>query len=94
MNPARQSYGILCILLMFAPADNASAASRMAEAEVQAVNGIPCFTIFIKEEMRNGQPYLGALTVSDLSDEPVSEVWGFKMTGDKKVLLSSGSCLM
>lgn len=73
---------------------DALARSRMAKAEIHSVKGLPCFTISEKEERRNGQPYLGALIVSDLTDKPVSEVWGFLMTGGKKVLLTSKSCLL
>ena len=70
-----------------------SARSRIADAEVSSVDGVPCFTISQKEESRNGQPLLGALSISDLSEKPVVGVWSFYMTGGKKVPLSSKSCL-
>lgn len=55
-------------VLLVATGMDACAMSRMAQAEVQSVNGVPFFTISAKEERRNGQPYLGALIVSDLTD--------------------------
>ena len=82
----------LFILLMFLGL-HACATSRIADAEISAVNGTPCFTISQKEEKRNGQPLLGALSISDLSEKPVVGVWSFYMTGGKKVPLSSKSCL-
>lgn len=38
-----------------------SATTRIADAEVGSLNGVPCFTISLREENRNGQPLLGAL---------------------------------
>ena len=72
---------------------HARATSRIADAEISSVNGTPCFTISQKEEKRNGQPLLGALSISDLSEKPAVGVWSFYMTGGKKVPLSSKSCL-
>ena len=71
---------------------HARATSRIADAEISSVNGTPCFTISQKEEKRNGQPLLGALSISDLSEKPAVGVWSFYMTGGKKVPLSSKSC--
>ena len=72
---------------------HACATSRIADADISSVNGTPCFTISQTEEKRNGQPLLGALSISDLSEKPVVGVWSFYMTGGKKVPLSSKSCL-
>ena len=72
---------------------HACATSRIADADISAVNGTPCFTISQKEEKRNGQPLLGALSISDLSEKPAVGVWSFYMTGGKKVPFSSKSCL-
>lgn len=82
----------LFILLMFLSL-HACATSRIADAEINSVNGTPCFTISQTEEKRNGQPLLGALSISDLSEKPVVGVWSFYMTGGKKVPLSSKICL-
>jgi len=82
----------LFILLMFLGL-HACATSRIADAEISSIDGVPCFTISQKEESRNGQPLLGALSISDLSEKPVVRVWSFYMTGGKKVPLSSKSCL-
>ena len=71
---------------------HARATSRIADAEISSVNDTPCFTISQKEEKRNGQPLLGALSISDLSEKPAVGVWSFYMTGGKKVPLSSKSC--
>lgn len=82
----------LFILFMFLSL-HARATSRIADAEISSVNGTPCFTISQTEEKRNGQPLLGALSISDLSEKPAVGVWSFYMTGGKKVPLSSKSCL-
>ena len=82
----------LFILLMFLSL-HACATSRIADAEISSIDGVPCFTISQTEEQRNGQPLLGALSISDLSEKPVVGVWSFYMTGGKKVPLSSKSCL-
>ncbi|AYM78445.1 hypothetical protein D9M09_23580 [Janthinobacterium agaricidamnosum] len=72
---------------------NGYARSRMADAEVTSVNGVPCFSISKQEERRNGQPFLGALSVSDVTVKPTTEIWGFLMTDDKKIPLSSTNCI-
>ena len=66
----------------------------MADAEVTSINGMPCFGISKKEERRNGQPFLGALSVSDVTVKPTTEIWGFLMTGGKKIPLSSTNCIL
>jgi len=82
----------LCILLALSSM-NSDARSRMADADVTSVNGVPCFSISKKEERRNGQPLLGALSVSDVTVKPTTEIWGFLMTDDKKIPLSSTNCI-
>ena len=72
---------------------NGCARSRMADAEVTSINGVPCFNISKQEERRNGQPFLGALSVSDVTVKPTTEIWGFLMTDDKKIPLSSTNCI-
>ena len=72
---------------------NGYARSRMADAEVTSVNGVPCFSISKQEERRNGQPFLGALSVSDVTVKPTTEIWGFLMTDGKKIPLSSTNCI-
>ena len=84
---------MLFILLVFSSM-NSDARSRMADAEVTSVNGVPCFSISKKEERRNGQPFLGALSVSDVTVKPTTEIWGFLMTGGKKITLSSANCIL
>ena len=73
---------------------DAGATSRIADAEISSVNGTPCFTISQTEEKRNGQPLLGALSISDLSVKPATKVWSFVMSGGRKVPLSSKICLL
>lgn len=73
---------------------HACATSRIADAEVSSVDGVPCFTISQKEENRNGQPLLGALSISDLSVKPATKVWSFVMSEGRKVPLSSKICLL
>lgn len=68
--------------------------SRIADTEISSVDGVPCFTISLAEERRNGQPLLGALSVADLTDKPATGVWSFLMTGGEKMPLSSKSCLL
>ena len=58
--------------------------SRIADTEISSVDGVPCFTISLAEERRNGQPLLGALSVADLTDKPATGVWSFLMTGGEK----------
>ena len=72
---------------------NSCARSRMADAAVTSINGVPCFSISKKEERRNGQPFLGALSVSDVTVKPTTEIWGFLMTDGKKISLSSTNCI-
>jgi len=72
---------------------NSDARSRMADADVTSINGVPCFSISKKEERRNGQPFLGALSVSDVTVKPTTEIWGFLMTDGKKIPLSSINCI-
>ena len=84
---------MLFILLAFSSM-NSCARSRMADAEVTSINGVPCFSISKKEERRNGQPFLGALSVSDVTVKPTTEIWGFLMTGGKKITLSSANCIL
>lgn len=73
---------------------DASARSRIADTEISSVDGVPCFTISLAEERRNGQPLLGALSVADLTDKPATGMWSFLMTGGEKIPLSSKSCLL
>ena len=76
-------YGILSLLhktlliLLAFTSMNSDARSRMADAEVTWINGVPCFSISKQEERRNGQPFLGALSVSDVTVKPTTEIWGF-----------------
>ena len=73
---------------------DAGATSRIADAEINSVHGTPCFTISQTEENRNGQPLLGALSISDLSVKPATKVWSYVMSGGRKIPLSSKSCLL
>lgn len=68
--------------------------SRMAEAEISAFKGIPCFTISKKEEKRNGIPMLGALIVSDVSIEPTEKVWSFIFPGTITIPMHANTCLL
>ncbi|MBE3023952.1 hypothetical protein [Janthinobacterium sp. GW458P] len=72
---------------------NSNARSRMADADVTSINGVPCFSISKKEERRNGQPFLGALSVSDVTVKPTTGIWGVLMTDGKKIPLSSTNCI-
>lgn len=72
---------------------DALAISRMADAEVRSVDGVPCFAISKNEEKRNGVPLLGALIISDLSSRPVKKVWSFLLPGDITIPIPSHTCL-
>ena len=83
----------LLFLLATLTSVDASAWSRMAEAHIRSVNGMPCFSITKKEEARNGLPFLGALMVSDMSVQPVKEVWGFSMPPDMPLPIRASICI-
>ena len=83
---------LLFLLAMLTTID-ASAWSRIADAHVHSVNGMPCFSITKKEEARNGTPMLGALIVSDLSVQPVKKVWSFSVPPDRPIPIHADSCI-
>ena len=83
----------LLFLLATLTSVDASAWSRIAEAHVSSVNGIPCFSITKKEESRNGLPFLGALMVSDMSVQPVKVVWGFSLPPDMALAIRASTCI-
>ena len=83
----------LLFLLATLTSVDASAWSRMAEAHIRSVNGMPCFSITKKEEARNGLPFLGALMVSDMSVQPVKEVWGFSLPPDMALAIRASTCI-
>ena len=83
---------ILCLLATLTSMD-ASAWSRIADAHVSSVNGIPCFSLTKKEEARNSLPFLGALMVSDMSVQPVKEVWGFSLPPDMALAIRASTCI-
>ena len=88
-------YRHLMLVLLIAPACmNACAWSRMADAEVRLVNGMPCFSISKKEERRNGIPQIGALNVSDLSVKPASTIWSFIMPVTVTLPVRANSCIL
>ena len=68
--------------------------SRMAEAEISAFKGIPCFTISKKEERRNGTPMLGALMVYDISIKPPVKVWSFILPGATTLPMHAKTCYL
>ena len=84
---------ILCLLATLT-STNASAWSRMAEAEISAFKGIPCFTIPKKKERRNGTPMLGALIVYDISIKPPVEVWSFILPGATILPMHAKTCYL
>jgi hypothetical protein len=83
----------LLFLLAALTSINASAWSRIADALIHSVNGMPCFSITKKEEARNGTPMLGALIVSDLSVQPVKKVWSFSAPPDWPIPIHAASCI-
>ena len=83
----------LLFLLATLTAIDASAWSRIADALIHSVNGMPCFSITKKEEARNGLPFLGALMVSDMSVQPVKEVWGFSLPPDMPLPIRASTCI-
>ena len=84
---------ILCLLATLTSTD-ASAWSRMAEAEISSFKGMPCFTISKKEERRNGTPMLGALMVYDISIKPPVEVWSFILPGATTLPMHAKTCYL
>lgn len=73
---------------------SACATSRIGEAEVRQIDGVPCFTIPIKEEQRaGGAPRLSALSVYDASTAPTTEIWSFASPFAKMPTLSSDVCI-
>jgi len=83
----------LLFLLATLTTINVSAWSRIANAHIHSVNGIPCFSITKKEEARNGLPFLGALMVSDMSVQPVKEVWGFSLPPEMALPIRASTCI-
>lgn len=81
------------LTLLLLTSMTSSATSRMAYAEVLSINGIPCFTISRKEEVRKGAPRIGALVLSDVSVKPAIKVWSFIMQGDTTISLSANTCI-
>lgn len=84
---------ILCLLATLTSTD-ASAWSRMAEAEISSFKGMPCFTISKKEERRNGTPMLGALMVYDISIKPPVKVWSFILPGATTLPMHAKTCYL
>ncbi len=84
---------ILCLLATLTSMD-ASAWSRMAEAEITSFKGMPCFTISKKEERRNGTPMLGALMVYDISIKPPVKVWSFILPGATTLPMHAKTCYL
>lgn len=93
---ARQIYlRTMVLIVLVSSATGACATSRMGEAEVRQVDGVPCFTIPIKEEQRaGGAPRLSALSVYDASVVPTTEIWSFTSKSAKMPTLSSGACIL
>ncbi|WP_402719539.1 hypothetical protein [Janthinobacterium rivuli] len=83
----------LLFLLATLTTINVSAWSRIADAHIHSINGIPCFSITKKEEARNGTPMLGALIVSDLSVQPAKKVWSFSAPPDWPIPIHAASCI-
>ena len=83
----------LLFLLATLTTIDASAWSRIADAHIHSVNGMPCFSITKKEEARNGTPTLGALIVSDLSVQSVKKVWSFSVLPDWPIPIHADSCI-
>lgn len=84
----------LVLAILAALTTSACATSRMGEAEVRQVDGVPCFTITEKEEQRaGGAPRLSALSVYDASASPTTEIWSFTSQLAKMPTLSSGACI-
>ena len=72
---------------------DAYAMSRMADAAVYMVKGLPCFSISRKEERRNGIPQIGALNLSDISVKPATVVWFFIMPVKSRLPVPANSCI-
>lgn len=74
---------------------SACATSRMGEAEVRQLEGVPCFTIPEKEEQSaGGAPRLIALSVYDITVSPSTEIWSFTSKLAQKPPISSGACIL
>lgn len=77
---------ILCVLIV--------ACSRMGDAEVREVGGLPCFAPAAKELKRPGANKIVGIWVYDLSREPAEEVWAFGLYGSSTpIKLEAGECI-
>jgi len=86
--------GTILIMILYSTFPDASAYSRMANALVRSIDGLPCFTVSKKEETRHGPPLLVALVIADHSIEPVRKVWSFTMPYDEALPLQASSCIL
>ncbi len=72
----------------------ACATSRMGEAEVRLSKGQVCFAPAPTELQRPGAMGITGVWVSDLSRQPVAEVWAAARDAEAKpVVLQGGDCL-
>lgn len=84
---------VLALFLAFI-ASGSYAHSRMGEAEVRDVGGVPCFTVTKKEEKRaDGKVLFQAISISDRTVKPVVEVWGFGTEpAGRRQLITNAEC--
>ncbi len=77
---------MFCILIV--------ACSRMGDAEVREVGGLPCFAPAAKELKRSGANNIVGIWVSDISRDPVEEVWAFGLyDSSTPIKLETGECI-
>jgi hypothetical protein len=81
-------------LVIVAVSTGACATSRMGEAEVSLVNGQVCFAPAATELKRSGALDVVGVWVSDLSRQPMVEVWAAAREGNARpTVLKRGDCL-
>ena len=77
---------ILCVFII--------ACSRMGDAEVREVEGLPCFAPAAKELKRPGANNIVGIWVYDLSREPAEKVWAFGLyDSSTPIKLEAGECI-
>ena len=88
--PAMKHLLTLCLacLIVFP----AQAARRVGEAEVRAgANGVPCFTISLREEERGGTPNFQSVTVTDSVGKPA--MWRMAMPRERTFPVAHSMCI-
>ena len=88
--PVMKPFLTLCLacLIMFP----AQAARRVGEAQVRAgANGVPCFTISLREEQRGGRPDFASVTVTAIQEK--NAMWRMVMPRERTFPVAHSMCI-